>query len=163
MVLSCRVGNRTSWKFFWSDFPFIPVKVTRGSLSLSALSDSPVKLVTSILSVWGKGGADTTLLKNCGASQIKNSKVSLKGTKNPALTRHERNSFQGGSLVKSMIFDWFPLFLGMVRQIFSVQLYPGSLWLVLLFLKPQYWYVCKLLEEADRQHADDSFWLFYGL
>ena len=28
---------------------------------------------------------------------------------------------------------------------------------------PQYWYVSKFLEEADRQHcADDSFWLFYG-
>ena len=76
------------------------MKVT---LCLSARSDRPVKLVTSVLRAWGEGGGDTTLLKNCGASQIKNSKVSLKGTK-ILLCRHGRNSFQGGSLVKSIIF-----------------------------------------------------------
>ena len=30
----------------------------------------------------------------------------------------------------------------------------------ILFLKPQYWHGCKLLEEADPQHVDDSFWTF---
>ena len=53
--------------------------------------------------------------------------------------------------------------IGGVRHICSVQLYTSRLWLFILFLKPQYWYVSKFLEEADRQHAGDSFWLFYGL
>ena len=53
--------------------------------------------------------------------------------------------------------------IGRVRHIFSVQLYTGRLWLFNLFLKPQYQYVSKFLEEADRWHAGDSFWLFYGL
>ena len=48
-------------------------------------------------------GGDTTLLNNCGASQIKNSKVFLKGTK-ILLCRHVKHSFQGGSLVKSILF-----------------------------------------------------------
>ena len=39
----------------------------------------------------------------------------------------------------------------------------GSLWLFILFLKPQYWYVSKFFEEADLQRVDDSFWLFYRL
>ena len=52
--------------------------------------------------------------------------------------------------------------IGGVRHIFNVRLYTGSLWLFVLFLKRQYWYVCKVLEQADRQHADDSFRLFYG-
>ena len=43
-----------------------------------------------------------------------------------------------------------------IRHIFSVQLYTGSLSLFILFFKPQYWYVCKFLEEADCQHADDK-------
>ena len=52
---------------------------------------------------------------------------------------------------------------GIRHIIFSVKLYTGSLWLFILFFKPQYWYVCKFLKEADCQHADDTFWLFYGL
>ena len=52
--------------------------------------------------------------------------------------------------------------IGRVRHIFSVQLYTGRLWLFILFLKPQYQYVSKFLEEADLRHSGDSFWLFYG-
>ena len=44
---------------------------------LIAASDSPVKLVTGVIRAWcGEGGGGgvgyTTLLNNCGASQIKN-------------------------------------------------------------------------------------------
>ena len=57
--------------------------------------------------------------------------------------------------------NYWPI--GEIRHIFSVQLYTGSLWLFILFFKPQYWYLRKFLEEAGCQHADDRFWLFYGL
>ena len=50
--------------------------------------------------------------------------------------------------------------IGRVRHIFSVQLYTGRLWLFILFLKPQYQYVSKFLEEADLRHAGDSFCCF---
>ena len=71
MVSSCRAGNRTSLKYFWSYFRFISYKSKQGSCSLveqrnphlPALSDSPIKFVASVLSVGGgKGGGDTTLL-----------------------------------------------------------------------------------------------------
>ena len=55
----------------------------RGNPRLLALSDSPVKLVTSVIRAWwGRGGGGegyTTLLNNCGASQIETSKVSPEG------------------------------------------------------------------------------------
>ena len=56
----------------------------RGNPRLLALSDSPVKLVASVIRAWwGEGwrGREgyTTLLNNCGASQIENSKVSPEG------------------------------------------------------------------------------------
>ena len=41
------------------------------------------------------------------------------------------------------------------RRTFSVQLYTGNGFSSSVF--------CKQLEEADRQHADDGFWLFYSL
>ena len=50
--------------------------------------------------------------------------------------------------------NYWPI--GGIRHIFSVQLYTGSLSLFILFCKPQYWYVCKFLEEADCQHANDK-------
>ena len=50
---------------------------------LPALSDSPVKLVASVIRAWweegGGGEGYTTLVNNCGASQIENSKVSPEG------------------------------------------------------------------------------------
>ena len=56
----------------------------RGNPRLPAISDSPVKLVASVIRAWwgrGRGGGEgyTTLLNNCGASQIENSKVSPEG------------------------------------------------------------------------------------
>ena len=56
----------------------------RGNPRLLAISDSPVKLVASVTRAWwgrGWGGEEgyTTLLNNCGASQIENSKVSPEG------------------------------------------------------------------------------------
>ena len=76
------------------------MKVTRSHAHnprLLALHDSPVKFVTIVLRVWGVGGGegegDTTLLNNCGASRIKNSKVSLEGTR-ILLCQHGRNSFE---------------------------------------------------------------------
>ena len=42
-------------------------------------------------------------------------------------------------------------------NIFSVELYPGSLWLSSSFSSLNTDTVFKLLEEADRRHADDSF------
>ena len=58
----------------------------RGNPRLPALSDSPVKLVASVIRAWwggggGGGGGEgyTTLLNNCGASQIENSKVAPEG------------------------------------------------------------------------------------
>ena len=56
----------------------------RGNPHLPALTDSPVKLVASTVRAWwgegGQGGEEyTTLLNNCGASQIENSKVSPEG------------------------------------------------------------------------------------
>ena len=58
--------------------------VARGNPHLPALTDSPVKLVASVIRAWwGRGGGgegDTTLLNNCGATQVENSKVSLEGT-----------------------------------------------------------------------------------
>ena len=57
----------------------------RGNPRLLAISDSPVKLVASVIRAWwGRrpwGGEEgyTTLLNNCGASQIENSKVSPEG------------------------------------------------------------------------------------
>ena len=69
--------------------------VARGNLRLPALTDSPVKLVASVIRAWWGGGGgegDTTLLNNCGATQVKNSKVSLEGTA-ILLRQHGRNSF----------------------------------------------------------------------
>ena len=57
--------------------------VARGNPRLPALTDSPVKLVASIIRAWWGGGGgegDTTLLNNCGVTQVENSKVSLQGT-----------------------------------------------------------------------------------
>ena len=53
--------------------------VARGNPRLPALTDSPVKLVASVIRAWLGGGEeeDTTLLNNCGATQVKHSKVSL--------------------------------------------------------------------------------------
>ena len=67
--------------------------VARGNPRLLALTDSPVKLVASVIRVWWGGGeGNTTLLNNHGATQVKNSKVSLEGT---AILHHQhgRNSF----------------------------------------------------------------------
>ena len=71
----------------------------RGNPHLPALSDSPVKLVASVIRAWwggggGVGGGEgyTTLLNNCGASQIENSKVSPEGI-GILLCQHGRNSF----------------------------------------------------------------------
>ena len=50
----------------------------RGNPHLPAISDSPVKLVASVIRAGG-GEGYTTLLNNCGASQIENSKVSPEG------------------------------------------------------------------------------------
>ena len=75
------------------------MKVTRDHAHnprLPALHDSPVKLVAIVLRVWGVGGGEgeeDTLLNNCGANQIKNSKVSLEGTR-ILLCQHGRNSFE---------------------------------------------------------------------
>ena len=69
--------------------------VARGNPRLPALTDSPVKLVASVIRAWwGGGGAegDTTLLNNCGATQVENSKVSLEGTA-ILLRQHGKNSF----------------------------------------------------------------------
>ena len=66
--------------------------VARGNPRLLALTDSPVKLVASVIRAWWGGGGDTTLLNNCGATQVKNSKVSLEGTA-ILLRQHGRNSF----------------------------------------------------------------------
>ena len=69
--------------------------VARGNPRLPALTDSPVKLVASVIRAWLGGGGeeeDTTLLNNCGATQVKNSKVSLEGT-TILLRQHGRNSF----------------------------------------------------------------------
>ena len=66
----------------------------RGNPRLPTLSDSPVKLVASVIRAWwGEGGGEgyTTLL-NCGAGQIKNSKVSPEGI-GILLCQHGRNSF----------------------------------------------------------------------
>ena len=65
--------------------------VARGNPCLPALTDSPVNLSGS---GGGRGGeeGDTTLLNNCGATQVKNSKVSLEGT-TFLLRQHGRNSF----------------------------------------------------------------------
>ena len=57
---------------------------------LQALSDGPVKLFASVIRAWL--GGETTLLNNWSASQIKNSNVSLKGTR-ILLCQHGRNSF----------------------------------------------------------------------
>ena len=66
--------------------------VARGNPRLLALTDSPVKLVASVIRAWWGGGeGDTTLLNNCGATQVKNSKVSLEGTA-ILLCQHGRNS-----------------------------------------------------------------------
>ena len=53
--------------------------VARGNPCLPALTDSPVKLVASVIRAWwgeaggGRGGeGDTTLLNNCGTTQVKN-------------------------------------------------------------------------------------------
>ena len=56
--------------------------VTRGNPRLPALTDSPVKLVASVIRAWWGGGGRrvTTLLNNCGATQVENSKVCLEGT-----------------------------------------------------------------------------------
>ena len=58
--------------------------VARGNPRLPALTYSPVKLVASVIRAWWGGGekgeGDTTLLNNCGATQVENSKVSLEGT-----------------------------------------------------------------------------------
>ena len=56
--------------------------VTRGNPRLPALTDSPAKLVASVIRAWWGGGGRrvTTLLNNCGATQVENSKVSLEGT-----------------------------------------------------------------------------------
>ena len=53
--------------------------VARGNPRLLALTYSPVKLVASVIRAWW-GEGDTTLLNNCGATQVENSKVSLEGT-----------------------------------------------------------------------------------
>ena len=72
--------------------------VARGNPRLPALTDSPAKLVASVIRAWwwggggGGGEGDTTLLNNCGATQVKNSKVSLEGTA-ILLRQHGRNSF----------------------------------------------------------------------
>ena len=75
------------------------MKVTRGHAHnprLPALHDSPVKLVAIVQRAWGVGGGEgegnTTLLNNCGASQIKNSKSIPRRYKNLACG-HGRNSF----------------------------------------------------------------------
>ena len=67
--------------------------VARGNPRLLALTDSPVKLVASVIRAWWEGGGegDTTLLNNCGPTQVKNSKVSLEGTA-ILLCQHGRNS-----------------------------------------------------------------------
>ena len=61
----------------------------RGNSRLLALSDSPVKLVASIIRAWwGRGGGGegyTTLLNNCGAHEIKNSKSIPRRYRNLAL------------------------------------------------------------------------------
>ena len=63
----------------------------RGNPHLPALSDSPVKLVASVIRAWwGRGweGGEgyTTLLNNCGASQIENSKGIPRRYQNLALS-----------------------------------------------------------------------------
>ena len=64
--------------------------VARVNPRLPAFTDSPVKLVASVIRAWwgeGGGDGDTTLLNNCGATQ-----VSLEGTA-ILLRQHGRNSF----------------------------------------------------------------------
>ena len=53
--------------------------------------------------MWGEGGGDTTLLNNCGASPIKNSKVSLKGKKS-CFADMEEIHFKGGVWLKALFF-----------------------------------------------------------
>ena len=103
MVFSFRAGNRTSWKFFWSYFLFyylcnqgscILIVAKEIHASRPLLTALYVKLVASVIRAWWGGGGegDTTLLNNCGATQVKNSKVSLEGTA-ILLRQHGRNSF----------------------------------------------------------------------
>ena len=63
----------------------------RGNPHLPALTDSPVKLVPSVIRAWwgeGGGGGEgyTTLLNNCGASQIKKFNLALWARKKFILT-----------------------------------------------------------------------------
>ena len=66
----------------------------RGSPHLPALSDSPVKLVASVIRAWwGEGGGGegyTTLLNKCSACQIENSKVSTRRYRNLALSAQKK-------------------------------------------------------------------------
>ena len=62
--------------------------------------------------------------------------------------------------------------IGGVRHIFSVQLqtnwrgkayFQCTIFAFRPFFKASILIYLQILEEADRQHADDNFWLFYGL
>ena len=71
-------------------------------------------------------------------------------TKTPPLSRrHEgKNPYpaRGKPILRFLWIDnqnYWPI--GGIRHIFSVQLHTGSLWLFILFFKPQYWYACKFL------------------
>ena len=66
--------------------------VARGNPRLPALTDSPVKLVASVIRAWWGGGGRRGYYPVTGATQVKNSKVSLEGTA-ILLCQHGRNSF----------------------------------------------------------------------
>ena len=68
----------------------------RGNPHLPAISDSPVKLVASVIRAWWGEAREEDILpyliNNCGARQIENSKVSPEGI-GILLCQHGKKSF----------------------------------------------------------------------